>query len=74
MNYIGHLLILARAITGCVSIFAFASLRGVPIGITSSAIWLKICAITAAIKKYRSIIQKKKKRDAIVLLAKNRLS
>ena len=60
MNYIGHLLILARAITGCVSIFAFASLHGVPIGITSSAIWLKICSITAAIKKYRSIIQKKK--------------
>ena len=31
------------------------------IGITSSAIGLKICAITAEIKKYISIIKKKKK-------------
>ena len=31
------------------------------IGITSSAIGLKICAITAEIKKYNSIIKKPKK-------------
>ena len=51
MNYIAHLLIVISAITGCVSISAFASLVGIPIGITSSAIGLKICAITAGIKK-----------------------
>ena len=60
-NYIEHFLILASTITGCISISAFASLIGIPIGITSSAIGLKICAITAGIKKYKSLIKKKKK-------------
>ena len=40
-----------------------------------SAIGLKTCAITAAIKKYKSIITKKKKKhDKIVLLAKSKLN
>ena len=56
LNYIEHFLILASTITGCVSISAFASLIGIPIGITSSAIGLKICAITTGTKKYKSII------------------
>ena len=43
------------------SVTAFASLVGIPIGITSSAIDLKICVITAGIKKYKSIIKKKEK-------------
>ena len=47
LNYIEHFLILASTITGCISISAFASLIGIPIEITSSAIGLKICAITA---------------------------
>ena len=51
LNYIEYFLILDSAITGCVSISAFASLVGITIGITSSAIGLKICAITAGIKK-----------------------
>ena len=47
---------------------------GNPIGITSSAIGIKVCAITAGIKKYKSIIMKKtKKHDKIVLLAKPKL-
>ena len=58
-----------------ISISAFVSLTGIPIGITSSAIRLKICAIPAGIKKYKSIIKKKKmKHDRIVLLAKNKLN
>ena len=61
LNYTEHFLILGSTITGCVSISAFASLVGIPIGITSSAIGLKICAITAGIKTYKSIIKKKKK-------------
>ena len=50
VNYIEHLLILGSTITGCVSISVFASLVGIPLGITSSAIGLKVCTITAAMK------------------------
>ena len=71
-NYIEHFLALASTISGCIQISAFTYLVGIPIGITSSAIELKNCAITAAIKKYRSIIKKKKKKhDKMVLLAKS---
>ena len=62
LNDIERFPILASTITGCISISAFASLIGIPIGITSSAIGLKVCAITAGIKKYKSIIKKKKKK------------
>ena len=59
LNCIEHFLILAYAITGCISISAFASLIGIPIGITSSAIRLNICVIAVGIKKYKSITMKK---------------
>ena len=40
-----------------------------------SAIGLKICAMAAGIKMYKSIIKKKKKKhDKIVLLAKSKLN
>ena len=75
LNYIEHLLILASTVTGCVSISSFALLVGIPVGIASSAVELKICAITAGIKKYKPIIKKKyKKHDNIVLLGKAKLS
>ena len=75
LNYIDHSLIVIFTITGCVSISVFASLIGIPIGITSSAIGLKFCVITAGIKNYKSIINKKKKKhDKIVLLAKSELN
>ena len=61
LNYIEHFLILGSTVTGSVSISVFASLVGIPIGITSSAIGLKICVITAAIKKYKVIVQKRKR-------------
>ena len=74
LNYIEHSLIVIYIITGCVSISAFASLVGIPIGITISAIALKICAITVGIKKRKSLIKKKKKKhDKIILLAKSKL-
>ena len=38
LNHIEHFLILASANSECVSISSFASLVGIPIGITSSAI------------------------------------
>ena len=48
---------------------------GVPVGITSSEIGLKIYAITAGIKKYKSITKKKKKKhDRVVLLGKSKLN
>ena len=50
LNYIKHFLILASTITGCISISAFASLLGIPIGITSSAEELEIHVIVAVIK------------------------
>ena len=54
---------------------AFAFLVRIPIGIASFTIGLKICVITAGIKKYKSIIKKKKKKhDKIVLLAKSKLN
>ena len=75
LNYIEYSLILISTTTGCVSICTFASLVGIPIGITSSAVGSKICVITAAIKKYKSIItEKKKKHDKIALLAKSKLN
>ena len=49
-------------ITGCFSVSAFASLVGISIGITSSAIGVKICAIIAGIKKYK-LINKEKGRN-----------
>ena len=60
LNYAVHFLILVSAIAGFGPISAFASLVGIPIGITSSAVGLNIFAITAGIKKYKSIIKKKK--------------
>ena len=38
-------------VSGCVLVSAFASLVGVPVGIASSVVGLKICTITAKIKK-----------------------
>ena len=62
---------------GCVSVSAFSSLVAIPIilGITSSALGMKICAIAIGIKKYKSIIKKeKKKHDKTVLLGKDKLN
>ena len=55
-------------VSGCVSISAFASLLAIPVGITSSAVGINNCAITAEIKKYD------KRHDKIVLLEKPKLN
>ena len=58
-----------------ITVSAFDSLVVISIGITSSAIGLEICAITAVIEKYKSKVKKKKKQhDKIVLLAKSKLN
>ena len=59
LSYIEHLLI-----------SDFASVVGIPIGITSSDVGLKVFAITAIIKMYKPIIKKKTKHDKTTLLAK----
>ena len=75
LNYTEHLPILASAVTGCVSVSAFASLVDIPTRITSSAAATKLCAITAGIKKYKLIIKKmKNKYDKIMLLVKTTLN
>ena len=75
LSYIEYFLTLTSTITGCISISAFASLIGIPIGNISYTRGLKISAIAAGIKKYKSIIEKrKKKHDKIVLLAKSNLN
>ena len=61
LNYVDHLLILIYTIIGCFLISAFASLVGIPMGITTSAIGLKTFVITAVIKKYKSINKTKKR-------------
>ena len=45
LNYIDLFLILNYTINGCISVSAFTSLIGIPIGITSSPTEPKICAI-----------------------------
>ena len=60
---------------GWVSISAFASLVCISICIARFPVGLEICAITAGIKNYKSVIKKKKrKHDKITLLAKTKVN
>ena len=76
VNYVEHLLILTSTITDSIASSAFASLVCVPVGIPSSSLGLKICAITAGIKSYKSIKLKKRKKKSnkIMLLGKDKLN
>ena len=51
----------------------YFSLVCVPVCIRNSAVGINICAITVGIKKYNSIIKKKKKYDKILALGKDKL-
>ena len=57
-----------------IAISAFASLFCVSVGITSSVGWINICTIILGIKKYKSIIKKKKNQDQIELLGKGKVN
>ena len=75
LNYVEQLFIWVSAVAGCVSISTFTSLVCVPVGITNSAVGIKIFAINAGIKKYKSIINKKRKNyHKIILLGKDKLN
>ena len=67
LNYIKHLLILPSMVSGCISISAFAFLVIIPVGIVCSAVRTNICAATAIIQKFKSIVKKKKKLSGILL-------
>ena len=58
LDFFQYYLVFFSDVSGCVSISAFASLVGVPVGIASSAVELQNFAITAGIKKHRSVIKK----------------
>ena len=74
LNYIEHFLTLIFAVI-CISISVFTSLIDISKGIVSSSIGLNVCAIVSKIKKYKSIIKKKKKKhDEITLLTKTNLN
>ena len=60
LSYIQQFLIIVSAVSGCIPISAFVSLLGILIRSTSSAIRLKIYAITLEIKKCNSIIKRRK--------------
>ena len=55
LNYNEHTFLFA--LLQLLEVFSFQLLVGIPIAITSSAIRLKICAITAGIKKHKSIVK-----------------
>ena len=75
LNYVQKFLIVVFIITGCISIFGFACLLGIPVGITSFATGLTIYAIASGMKKYNLIIKKiKNKLDRIALLANSKLN
>ena len=61
INYVENLLTLDYAVSGCVSISAFASLVDSSIRITRCAVRLKVCAVTSGIKKQNSITETKSK-------------
>ena len=72
LNYFENFLVSVSAVSGCVSISA---LVGVFVGIANFAVGLKICVITAGIKKYKSIIKnKRKKNNKLVFLTKAKLN
>ena len=71
LNCTEHLLILACTVIGCDSISTLASLVGILVGIASSAITINISITTAGIKKFKSIIKKRK--TTIILLAETKL-
>ena len=61
MNCHEHFLAFVSAVSGCVSIYVFTSLVDIAVSIGSSALGLKICAITAGIEEYLSELWRKKK-------------
>ena len=58
-------------LSGCFLVFAFGLLVGISIGLTNSVLGLKICAVIAGIKNYKSIIKKKERKQSHSVISKN---
>ena len=69
LNYVEYLLNSDYVVARYVSISAFVYLVGILISITSSAIGLETFAITVGVKKYKSIMNKKKKKNDLNSIA-----
>ena len=74
LNHVEHLLMQLQQFIGFVSISEFALLVCFSVGISSLVVRIKICAIPAWIKKFKSITKNNnKKHDKIVLLRKDKV-
>ena len=61
LNYVEHLLILVSTSTGYVSISAFTLLVTIPVCTTSSSVGIKMCAISAGIKRISHLSRRRRK-------------
>ena len=74
LYYFKLFLIFIPAASGCVSIFEFASLTGVPVGTTSFAIGLKIVQSLQKLKSTSEISRKKIKKTTIIQCYQQKLN
>ena len=75
-DYIDKTLIVLSATSGGISIISFISVIGIPAGIASASFTLIFSLTTGIIKKIieRSMKERKKKHNKIVMLAKSKLN
>ena len=71
LNYIDHFPTLVFTVAICISISGFSSIVNISKRIMTSIVGLSICAIIAGIKKYKSIIKKKKTKHNEIACWKN---
>ena len=62
LNYIIYLLNLAYVVIRCVSISALACFASIPIWFANSVVGWNICAKIVGIKRFKSVIKKKRRR------------
>ena len=74
-DYFDKSLIVLSVTSGSISIASFATVIGIPIGITSASLSLAFSLCTGLVKKLlKATRNKKKKHNKIVVLARNRLN
>ena len=74
-DYFDKSLIVLSVATGSISIASFATVIGAPVGIMSASFSLAFSVITGFVKKFlKTIRNKKKKHNKIVMLARSKLN
>ena len=74
-EYFDKSLIVLSVATGSISIASFATVNGAPVGIMSASCSLTISITTGFVKKFlKTIRNKKKKHNKIVMLARSKLN